>query len=43
MNFIPLDLQGAYPRYGVHTSVFAVIPEITYIQQGIKGRYESVI
>jgi len=24
MNFIPLDLQGAYPRYGVLTSVFAV-------------------
>jgi len=24
MNFIPLDLQGAYPRYDIHTSVFAV-------------------
>ena len=23
-NFIPLDLQGAYPRYGIHTSVFSV-------------------
>jgi len=24
MKFMPLDLQGAYPRYGIHTSVFAV-------------------
>ena len=24
MYFIPLDLQGAYPRYEIHTSVFAV-------------------
>jgi len=24
MNFIPLHLQGAYPRYDIHTSVFAV-------------------
>jgi len=26
MKFIPLELQlqGAYPRYGAHTSVFAV-------------------
>jgi len=24
MNFIPLDLQGAYPRNDIHTSVFAV-------------------
>ena len=24
MFFIPLELQGAYPRYGIHTSVFAV-------------------
>jgi len=24
MKFIPLELQGAYPRYGIHTSVFAV-------------------
>jgi len=24
MKYIPLDLQGAYPRYGIHTSVFAV-------------------
>jgi len=24
MKFIPLDLQGAYPRYDIHTSVFAV-------------------
>ena len=23
-KFIPLDLQGAYPRYDIHTSVFAV-------------------
>jgi len=25
MKFIPLDSQGAYPRYDLHTSVFAVI------------------
>jgi len=24
IKFIPLDLQGAYPRYDIHTSVFAV-------------------
>jgi len=24
MKYIPLDLQGAYPRYEIHTSVFAV-------------------
>jgi len=24
MYFIPLELQGAYPRYEIHTSVFAV-------------------
>ena len=24
MFFIPLELQGAYPRYGIHTSIFAV-------------------
>ena len=24
MYFIPRSLQGAYPRYGIHTSVFAV-------------------
>ena len=24
MYFIPQSLQGAYPRYGIHTSVFAV-------------------
>ena len=24
MNFIPLELQGAYPRYGIHTSIFTV-------------------
>jgi len=24
MNSIPLDLQRAYPRYDIHTSVFAV-------------------
>ena len=24
MKFIPLELQGAYPKYGIHTSIFAV-------------------
>ena len=28
MKFIPLDLQGAYPRYDIHTSVFAVIYQL---------------
>jgi len=23
-KFIPLELRGAYPTYGIHTSVFAV-------------------
>ena len=27
MKFITLDLQGAYPRYDIHTSVFAVYSE----------------
>jgi len=30
MYFIPLDLQGAYPRYEMHTSVFAVYCIVSY-------------
>ena len=31
---IPLDLQGAYPRYEIHTSVFAVHNENQMTHEG---------
>ena len=36
MKYIPLDLQGAYPRYEIHTSVFAVFCQVFRLQSSHK-------
>ena len=27
MKYIPLELQGAYPRYGIHTSILQCVAQ----------------
>jgi len=48
MKFIPLELQGAYPRYDIHTSVFAVqllilVKEILLLSVCSPGRKFNVL
>ena len=33
VKYIPLELQGAYPRYGLHTSVFTVLDRVDRLSE----------